>query len=147
MINRGIDIKNRKQRGEWAEMCFMAQAAAHGLCVSKPYGDSAQYDFAIEHEGHFLRVQVKSTKYMRFGSYICRVHSSSRPYRPGQIDFVAAYVIPTNTWYIIPAAALHGQVQVCLSPHCLTAKYECYREAWHLLYAKPAKSRTATAGR
>jgi hypothetical protein len=71
MTNRGMDIKNRKQRGEWAEMCFMARAAAHGLCVAKPYGDSARYDFAIEHQGRFLRVQLKSTKYMRFGSYIC----------------------------------------------------------------------------
>ncbi len=62
MTNRGVDIKNPKQRGEWAEMCFMARAAAHGLCVTKPYGDSAHYDFAIEHQGHFLRVQVKSTK-------------------------------------------------------------------------------------
>jgi PD-(D/E)XK endonuclease len=64
MTNRGINIKNRKQRGEWAEMCFMARAATHGLCVAKPYGDSARFDFAIEHHGHFLRVQVKSTKYM-----------------------------------------------------------------------------------
>jgi len=88
MTNRGIDIKNRKQRGEWAEMCFMARAAAHGLCVSKPYGDSARYDFAIEHHGHFLRVQVKSTKYMRFGSYICHT-TSTQPYRANQIDFFA----------------------------------------------------------
>jgi hypothetical protein len=35
-------------------------------------------------------VQVKSTKYMRCGSYICRVHTTSRPYRANQIEFVAA---------------------------------------------------------
>jgi hypothetical protein len=147
MTNRGIDIKNRKQRGEWAEMCFMARAAAHGLCVSKPYGDSARYDFAIEHQGHFQRVQVKSTKYMRFGSYICRVYSSSRPYSANQIEFVAAYVIPADAWYILPAAAFQSKAMVCLSPHRKTSKYGRYREAWHLLRAKPSKSHAARAGR
>jgi len=62
MKNKGIDIKHPKQRGEWAELRFMARAAEHGLCVTKPWGDSARYDFAVEHNGHFLRVQVKSTK-------------------------------------------------------------------------------------
>ena len=147
MTNRGIDIKNRKKRGEWAEMCFMARAAAHGLCVAKPYGDSTRYDFAIEHQGHFLRVQVKSTKYMRFGSYICRVHTTSRPYRADQIDFVAAYVIPADAWYILPAGAFQKKTQVCLSPHRKTSKYGRYREAWHLLRAKPSKSHATRSGR
>ena len=111
MTNRGVDIKNRKQRGEWAEMCFMARAAAHGLCVAKPYGDSARYDFAIEYQGRFLRVQVKSTKYMRFGSYICHT-TSNQPYRASQIDFIAAYVIPLDVWYILPTAALQGKAMV-----------------------------------
>jgi hypothetical protein len=37
-----------KQQGEWAELCFMARAAGHGLRVSKPYGDSASYDVGVE---------------------------------------------------------------------------------------------------
>ena len=147
MTNRGVDIKNRKQRGEWAEMCFMARAAAHGLCVAKPYGDSAPYDFAIEYQGRFLRVQVKSTKYKRFGCYICRVHTTSRPYRADQIDFVAAYVIPLDVWYMLPASAFQRKTQVCLSPHRKTSKYGRYREAWDLLKAKSSKSRAAAAGR
>jgi hypothetical protein len=146
MTNRGVDIKNRKQRGEWAEMCFMAQAAAHGLCVAKPYGDSASYDLAIEYQGRFLRVQVKSTKYMRFGCYICHT-ASNQPYRANQIDFIAAYVIPLGVWYILPAAALQGKHMICLSPHRKNSKYGRYREAWHLLRDKPSKSRAAKAGR
>src|SRR6266545_6704869 len=56
-------IRHPKKRGEWVEMQFMARAAAHGFTVSKPWGDSARYDFAIEHNGVFHRVQVKSTSY------------------------------------------------------------------------------------
>jgi hypothetical protein len=126
----------------------MARAAAHGLCVTKPYGDSAHYDFAIEYQGHFLRVQVKSTKYMRCGSYfICHVNTTNRPYRSNQIDFIAAYVIPLDVWYIIPGDALRGKSQICLSPHRKISKYGRYREAWHLLRGKPQKSRAARAGR
>ncbi len=54
-----------KERGEWAEMRFMARAAEHGFRVSKPWGESSRYDFAVEANGRFLRIQVKST--------VCRV--------------------------------------------------------------------------
>jgi hypothetical protein len=147
MTNRGSDIKNPKQRGEWAEMCFMARAAAHGLCVTKPYGDSAQYDFIIEHQGHFLRVQVKSTKRKRNDHYCCNVITSRKPYKRNQIDFVAAYVIPLDIWYIIPVRAFCGRWYIHLSPNLKTAKYREYREAWDLLRAQPSKSRAAGSGR
>jgi hypothetical protein len=147
MTNRGVDIKNPKQRGEWAEMCFMARATAHGLCVTKPYGDSAHYDFAIEHQGHFLRVQVKSTKRKRKDHYCCNVITSRKPYKMSQIDSVAAYVIPLDIWYIIPVSAFCGRWYIHFSPHLKTSKYGRYREPWDLLRAKPAKSRAAAAGR
>jgi len=59
--NPGSLIKNSKLRGEWVELRFMTRAAEHGVMVSKPWGDSAPYDFMIEHNGRVLRVQVKST--------------------------------------------------------------------------------------
>ena len=42
-------------------MLFMARAAREGLQVSKPYGDSASYDFIVECRARCPRVQVKST--------------------------------------------------------------------------------------
>jgi PD-(D/E)XK endonuclease len=51
-----------------------------------------------------------------------------------QIDFVAAYIIPLDLWYILPAQVttrLHGHIS--LSPHRKGHKYEPYLEAWHLL--------------
>jgi hypothetical protein len=62
-LAQGQKIGNCKLRGEWAELCFMARAAGMGLCVCKPYGDSAQYDVGIEEDGRMLRVQIKSTTY------------------------------------------------------------------------------------
>jgi hypothetical protein len=48
MGDQKLNFKNFKQRGEWVEMLFMARAAREGLQVSKPYGDSASYDFIVE---------------------------------------------------------------------------------------------------
>jgi len=133
MINE-IDIRHAKRRGEWAELRFMARAAEHGLGVAKPWGDSSPYDFVVEHNGHFLRVQVKCTRYRRGNSYKCNVTSNGVPYAPADLDFLAAYVIPADAWYIIPVEALHGQPQILLTPHRDDSKYAAYREAWHLLH-------------
>jgi hypothetical protein len=41
-------LGTRKLLGEKAECAFVYQAMEHGLIVSKPYGDSAAYDFVVE---------------------------------------------------------------------------------------------------
>ncbi len=55
------------------------------------------------------------------------------PYSPKDIDFIAAYVIPTDTWYILPIKATNHQSDILLTPHSNQAKHEKYKEAWHLL--------------
>ena len=60
--------------------------------------------------------------------------SKSTSLPENQIDFVAAYIIPLDLWYILPAPVttrLHGHIS--LSPHRKGHKYELYLEAWHLL--------------
>jgi hypothetical protein len=54
-----------KERGEWAELCFMARARQMGMTVLKPYGDSSTYDVGIEVGGRLVRVQTKSTTFRR----------------------------------------------------------------------------------
>ena len=128
-----MNIRHAKARGEWAELCFMTRATELGFIVTKPWGDMAPFDLALEHHGHFARVQVKCTIFHRGCSYKCHLDSNGVPYRPNQIDFFAAYVIPTNTWYILPLKATHNQPDILLTPHSKNAKYEKYKEAWHLL--------------
>jgi hypothetical protein len=77
--------------------------------------------------------------YKRQGTYVCNVLANNGPYGANQIDFVAAYVIPADLWYIIPAHAFQRQCHVHLSPHLKVSKYARYREAWHLLRAQPSK--------
>jgi hypothetical protein len=112
---------------------FMIRATELGFCVTKPWGDMAPFDLALEHRGHFARVQIKCTIYHRGHSYKCHLDSNGIPYLRDQIDFFAAYVIPTNTWYILPLKATNHQPDILLTPHRPKSKYWKYQEAWHLL--------------
>jgi hypothetical protein len=126
-------IRDNKKRGEWAESVFAARAAEHGLAVSKPSGDSESFDYVVGHPGKFVGVQVKCTiaKQQNAKGYICNLKSNNEKYRAGSFDFVAAYAILEDTWYIVPESAIRGMSAITL---CSTMpKYERYREAWDLL--------------
>jgi hypothetical protein len=125
-------IEHKKQRGEWAESVFLARASERGLPVSKPWGDMCPYDFVVGTTGRFVSVQVKSTVNRPVSGYVCTVQAH-KPYPAGSFDFVAAYVIPTDTWYILPAELIQGMKWVTLQPDSPNSKYEPYREAWHLM--------------
>jgi hypothetical protein len=129
----GEKIKHHKLRGEWAELRFMAMAAEHGLQVTKPWGEMARYDFAVEYEGQFWRVQVKSTMFVDRGGYSCTVRGCRGPYEGDPFDFLAAYLIPEDVWYIIPAEKFRGQGSIALYPRLRKSKYGEFKEAWHLL--------------
>ena len=133
-----------KQRGEWVELQFMAQAAKRRFAVSKPWGAMQAYDVGIEHRSSFLRVQVKSTTARSGAGYRCMFlpnHLKKRDYSLDQIDLFAAYVIPEDLWYLIPAVLLLGRRRRTMAMLCpvvppakkASYRYESYREAWKLL--------------
>lgn len=137
-------FKSFKQRGEWVELRFMEQAAMRSFAVCTPWGGTRPYDVGIECGPNFLRVQVKSTTYRVGAGYLCQFkpnHLKKHDYTLKQLDLFAAYVIPMDTWYLIPGALLLGKRRLTtamLSPVFPPAKkasyrYEGYREAWYLL--------------
>jgi len=148
---RGCGIRGCKERGEWAELCFMMRAAEHGLQVSKPWGDSARYDVGVEWGGRILRVQVKSTMYRRRGveSYCLNVLGPKRKrYPAGVVDFFAIYLIPIDTWYIIPYAVM-GRTRSSLhfTVGSKRGRWERFREAWGLMKDLKVQScEVSTAG-
>ena len=126
-------------RGEWSEMRFMARATEEGFRVSKPFGGSSRYDFALEKKGRFLRIQVKSTISRSNDGYLCHIQPDSKAstrYTSDQVDFFAAYVIPEDVWYILPAKIITIlRSNFLLAPRNSRQKYAAYKEAWHLLKA------------
>jgi hypothetical protein len=138
-------FKTFKERGEWIEMRFMAEAMRHGYKVLMPWGESSPFDVALYFGNRIVRVQVKSTSSRMDAGYSCQFTSNPRrPYTLDMLDFFAACVIPQNAWYLIPAPVLLGKVRrehLALCPMQPTKAsryhYECYREAWPLLRPKP----------
>jgi hypothetical protein len=112
----------------------MVRASEHGFNVSKPWGGALRYDFALELNGRFLRLQVKSTTCKNDRYYICSFRTASQPYREDQVDFFAVYVIPEDLWYILPASVVVKiKGNLLLAPNRKRHKYERYREAWDLM--------------
>ena len=138
----------RKRRGEVAEAAFLAKAASLGFGVAKPWGDSERYDFILDSghnfwdSGHnFWRVQVKSTRTRVRTRYVLTVVGRSRaPYSGVEVDFLAAYVVPRDLWYIIPidAAGSRTSLYLCAGEGG-ESKFEKYRDAWCLMACPRAK--------
>jgi hypothetical protein len=142
-----------KRKGLMAELIFVAKAMSMGFAVSKPYGDREPYDLVVEDNGRVFRIQVKSVfSTTRWGYSIAAVrHSQHRPVAPysaREIDFIAAYVVPHDAWYIVPLFEIANCTQIHLYPDGAKrndgARFEKYREAWDLLRLGVA---TSTEGR
>lgn len=132
-----MSISDRKRRGEWAEVQFMAKASAHGLRVSRPWGDTFQYDFVVDDgAGCLSRVQVKSTKGTSRGRHVINVCGSERAYPVGAFEFLAAFVIPEDAWFIIPAEVIHGYTGIVIHIRPEKTTYAEYRDAWHQFRAR-----------
>ncbi len=136
MEKRKPKISHKKLRGEWAEMVFMVRATEYGLPVCRPWGDSRSFDFVVGTPGHFVAVQVKSTVFELEQGWVCKVRSGNKPYPPGSFDFLAAYIVFEDAWYIVPEKNVQGMENISLHTDTSRANYEQYREAWHLLGAK-----------
>ena len=142
--------RNTKRRGELAELVFQLIATRMGFAVCKPYGDSERYDFVLDtplahprfqSASLLWRIQVKASTQLLNGLYRVNSHRRLRrravPYRPGEIDFIAAYIIPEDTWYIIPLHAVRGtSLLFRRKKDRRPGRYDQYKEAWHLLRPK-----------
>jgi hypothetical protein len=133
-----------KRRGEVVELLFLYRAAALGLTVCKPYGDSAKYDFLVDASGHFTRVQVRSVSILQHSAYriSCGSGAGKKPYTPDDIDLLAAYIVPEDAWYLIPVSAFAPAIGIRLHPGS-RRRFERFRDAWHLLWNAALKRRTA----
>jgi len=126
-------------KGELGEVAFMHKATSLGFAFAVPYGHIHRYDFIVESGAKLWRVQVKTTTVKTRGLYAVTIRHhadhKARAYTESQIDFVAVYIVPEDTWYILPVREVVGRKTLRFRPkgYARADIYGCYREAWHLL--------------
>ena len=130
---------NLKRRGSQYEAAFATQALKRGLDILEPYGDYMPYDVMVQNgDGRILRVQVKGTGNQIKNKPGYKViaatgNSTKTPITPDEVDVLAAYVEPEDTWYVIPVVKLKGNVSVYLNPNTKrNGRYEVWKEAWNV---------------
>jgi hypothetical protein len=139
-------LKAHRERGQQAhklgdlgEVAFLHKATALGFMVAQPYGMGHPFDFIVQGGRGLCRVQVKATVHMRFGLYRVNIFrnlgAGRRAYREYEVDFVAVYIIPEDTWYILPVREVADRRVLMFRPkgYPRPDPYAQYREAWHLL--------------
>ncbi|MBZ5721944.1 MAG: hypothetical protein LAO03_16345 [Acidobacteriia bacterium] len=126
-----VGLVTRKSRGEAAEAAFLAKAASLGFGIAKPWGDSERYDFILDSGRQFWRVQVKSTECHADSRYCVKAAGCNTRYTADEIDFLVAFIVPENLWYIIPVseAAAHHVLRF-YPANGQRSLMEKYREAW-----------------
>jgi len=100
---------------------------------------SISQTFTTQTRPRLIRVQVKSSTQMQNGLYHLnahrRINGRAVPYKLSEIDFIAAYIIPEDSWFIFPLPHILGLTSLLLSPKTRRrpSLYDNYREAWHHL--------------
>jgi hypothetical protein len=127
------------KHGELGEVAFLHKATRLGFEVSLPYGHLHRYDFLVDNGTNIWRVQVKTGSLMVYGLYRVAVRHGTndgwQPYTASEIDFVAAYILPEDTCYILPVREVVGRELLNFRPKGYPRRdiWDHYREAWHLL--------------
>jgi hypothetical protein len=132
--------RNTKRTGELSEAAFLLKAETLGFHLAKPWGDSERYDFILDTGARRWRVQIKCTEVLRARGYdvqpIYSIYGKGKVvYTADDIDLLAAYILPLNVWYVLPIEAFTPNKSLRFYPDipCKRARWEQYREAWHLL--------------
>ena len=133
---QAVAIPTRKRRGEIAEAAFLAKASSLGFGVARPWGDSERYDFIVDSGHDCWRVQVKSTGRFAESRYRVKAAGWRATYTRHEIDFLVAYIVPEDLWYVVPIEAVAVRKGLRFYPHGgRKSLLEKYRGAWCLMAA------------
>lgn len=127
------------QTGDVGELSFMLKARKLGLVPFFPLSQETPFDIIVANNKNLYRVQVKATntkdtKKIDEDVYYCSCamgRSSKVKYDKDAFDFFAFYVVPEDTFYIVPRSAVES-VKVRLYVNRNDHRYSKYRERWDL---------------
>lgn len=90
---------NRQHRGDTSEILVAGKLMELGFTVLRPLSDNERYDLAIDMNGEFVRVQVKTAEQRDNGAIVFRCYTSqvnsntqnSKHYTRDEIDAFVIY--------------------------------------------------------
>jgi hypothetical protein len=136
--------RNPKRIGEISEAAFVLKARTLGFNTAKPWGDSERYDFILDAHPRLWRVQLKCTQVLRARGYdvqpIYSIYGKGKvTYTAADIDVLVVHIPPLEVWYVLPVEAVANSTSLRFYPDipCKCARWETYREAWHLFEPHP----------
>jgi hypothetical protein len=126
-----LGVDSPRNKGDIVEAKFLAKASSLGFGVARPWAVE-RYDFVLDSGYGFWRVQVKSNRGRADGAYMVNVSGYKRvAYTENDIDFLVAYLVPEDLWYIVPIKKFIGKATLFFYPRGRgTSPWEKYREAW-----------------
>lgn len=102
-------MSNTKDIGDISEAKILARLVELGFAVLSPFGDNKRYDYVIDRDGKFERIQVKTGKVSADGSVISFPTSSSQNHvgrgrvsYVGQIEHFGVYCPQNDSCYLVP---------------------------------------------
>lgn len=111
---------NTKQLGNIAEVECMLAFLKLGYNVLTPYGDCERYDFVVDINNHFYRIQVKKANENHIEEGYIKVKNCSKSTKNGQIvmynytkediDYIMTYY--NNQCYLIPVEEIGSREKV-----------------------------------
>ena len=136
-------MKNTIARGSEAELLFASECVKRDMVVSFPISHSSEYDLIIDTPLGLKKIQVKRAYKVNNHGYtqlcvetrrILVKHSGKkgsivRSYSKNGYDFLAAYNVDTNDYWIIPRDITRKyKAQIYLG-----SKLDDYKNQWILL--------------
>ncbi len=130
-------------KGDIGEAQFLVEALKLNFSILKPWSDK-RYDFVLEKDGKFIRIQIKSChtiqKMPKCTRYSCNLQGGyygDRLISCKEIDYLVAYIVPENIWYIIPSKYIEGMKCLHFYPNSKnpsTSFTEQFRNNWSFKY-------------
>jgi len=117
-----LEQKNSKKQGDVGLGFAISYFTKCGYCVSIPLTDSQNYDLVVEMFGGLKKIQVKTTRFMRRGSYqanlkVCggnKSGNSIKNFDNTSVDFVFI-LTEDSTMYLIPSIDINSRCSISLN--------------------------------
>ena len=107
-----------REVGAEGEAAFQARAIREGLKVCRSFQEGLDYDFIVDNGPRCWKVQVKATETLvgKTSYHVASGYGKRRrkAYSAEQLDFLIVYVIPEDTWFIVPIEVIAGRLTMAV---------------------------------